>query len=340
MTGRTPEPVLRRLVDVRAISVISPQGPDGLVLAEAPELEPGAGEVLITVRAAGVNRADLLQRAGHYPPPPGVTDRLGLEVSGTIAALGEGVDGWAVGDRVCALVDGGGYAERVVVAAGQVLPVPSGVDLQDAAALPEAVCTAWSNLVDVAGLAAGDQVLIHGGSGGVGVVAVQVAAALGAHVLTTAGGAVRAERCRELGAEVALDHRRDDLLVRVQEATGGHGVDIVLDVVGGAYLDLNLQCLAVGGRLVVIGVQRGRRAELDLGLLLARRASVTGTTLRARPAAEKAAIVAAVREHVWPMLEDGRLRSVVHARLPLAEAGDAHELLASGEVFGKVLLVP
>lgn len=325
---------------MRAVVVTSPQGPEGLPVEDLPAPVPGPGEVLVRVRAAGINKADLLQRAGSYPPPPGVTDRLGLEVSGVVAALGDGVTGWSEGDRVCALVDGGGYAELVVVPAAQVLRVPDGVDLLDAAALPEAVCTAWSNLVDVGGLTSGSTVLVHGGSGGVGVVAVQLAAALGARVLTTAGGAARAERCLELGAEVAIDHRRDDVLHRVLEATGGAGVDIVLDVLGAGGLETNLRALATGGRLVVIGLQQGRRAEIDLGLLLARRAAVIGTTLRARPPHEKAAIVDSVRRNVWPMLLDGRLRPVVHARLPLAEAAAGHELLASGEVFGKVLLVP
>ncbi len=332
--------MVRRLGVVRAVVVTSSQGLDGLVVEDVPPPVPGPGEVLLRVRAAGINRADLLQRAGGYPPPPGVTDRLGLEASGIVAAVGAGVDGWAEGDRVCALADGGGYAELVVVPAAQLLRVPDGVDLLDAAALPEAVCTAWSNLVTVGGLAAGSTVLVHGGSGGVGVVAVQLAAALGAQVLTTAGGAARAERCLELGADVAIDHRREDVLTRVLEVTDGKGVDIVLDLLGAGGLDMNLRSLATGGRLVVIGLQQGRRGEIDLGLLLARRASVIGTTLRARPPAEKAAIVDGVRDAVWPMVADGRVRSVVHARLPLSEAASAHELLASGEAFGKVLLVP
>ena len=310
------------------------------MVEDVPPPVPGPGEVLVRVRAAGINRADLMQRAGRYPPPAGVTDRLGLEVSGVVAAVGAGVDAWTEGDRVCALTDGGGYAELVVVPARQVLRVPAGVDLLDAAALPEAVCTAWSNLVTVGGLAAGSSVLVHGGSGGVGVVAVQLAAALGAQVLTTAGGAARAERCLELGATVAIDHRREDVLTRVLETTDGRGVDVVLDILGAGALDMNLRALTTGGRLVVIGLQQGRRGEIDLGLLLARRASVIGTTLRARPPEEKAAIVDAVRDVVWPMVADGRVRPVVHARLPLAEADAGHELLASGEAFGKVLLVP
>ncbi|MDM8085310.1 NAD(P)H-quinone oxidoreductase [Cellulomonas cellasea] len=329
---------------MHAIVVRSPGGPYVLEVAELPDPAPGPGEVLIDVVASGVNRADLLQRAGHYPPPPGAPSWPGLEVSGRVAATGSDVPGperggWAVGDPVVALLDGGGYATRACVAAGQVLPAPPGVDLVDAAGLPEAVCTAWSNLVDVGGVRDGSTVLVQGGSGGVGSVAVQLAKALGARVITTAGGADRAARCVALGADVAIDHRAEDVVATVLDATGGRGVDVVLDVLGAGALGSNVQMLATGGRLVVIGLQRGRRGELDLGMLMARRASVAGATLRSRPAHEKAAIVAAVREHVWPMLADGRLRPVVHTRLPLAEAPAAHELLDSGEVFGKVLLV-
>jgi len=296
--------------------------------------------VLVRVAAAGVNRADLLQRAGHYPPPPGASEILGLEVSGTVAALGEGVTGWAEGDEVCALLAGGGYAELVAVPAGQLLPAPAGLDLVDAAALPEAVCTAWSNLVGTGRLRAGETVLVHGGSGGVGSAAIQLASAVGARVLTTAGGPERTARCRELGADVAIDHRTQDVVAAVEEATEGRGVDVILDVLGAGGLDQNVRSLATGGRLVVIGTQKGRKGEIDLGRLLTKRASVHATTLRARPLEEKAAIVADVREHAWPLLDDGRLRPVVAERLPLAEAARAHELLDSGAVFGKVLLVP
>jgi putative PIG3 family NAD(P)H quinone oxidoreductase len=311
-----------------------------LAVTDIPDPRPGTGEVLVKVAAAGVNRADLLQRAGHYPPPPGASDILGLEVSGTITALGDGVTGWAVGDEVCALLAGGGYAELVAVPAGQLLPVPADVDLVDAAALPEAVCTAWSNLVGTGGLRGGETVLVHGGSGGVGSVAIQLASAVGARVLTTAGGPERAARCRELGAAVAIDYRENDVAVAVEEATEGRGADVILDVLGAGGLDQNVRSLATGGRLVVIGTQQGRKGELDLGRLLTKRASVHATTLRARPLQEKAAIVADVRERAWPMLEDGRLRPVVSRRLPLAEAARAHELMDSGTVFGKVLLVP
>ena len=258
-----------------------------------------------------------------------------------MVAVGPGTDGtWTVGDRVVALLDGGGYAERVTVPAAQVLPVPDGIDLVDAAALPEAACTVWSTLVTAARLARGEWLLVHGGSGGIGTIAVQVGAALGARVAATAGGPDRAKRCRALGAEVVIDHRGEDFVARMREETAGHGADVVLDVVGGAYLGRNVEALATGGRLAVIGLQKGRRGELDLGALLTRRATVLGTTLRSRPRAEKAAIVAAVRKNVWPMVADGRVRPVVHARLPLADAARAHELMASGEVFGKVLLLP
>jgi putative PIG3 family NAD(P)H quinone oxidoreductase len=245
-----------------------------------------------------------------------------------------------VGDEVVALLDGGGYAEKVRVRASQVLPLPDGVALVDGAALPEAVCTAWSNLVDVGRLARGEVLLVHGGSGGVGSVATQIGAALGARVIATAGGPERTARCLTLGAETAVDHRTQDFVAAVRDTSGGAGADVVLDVVGAAYLPDNLRALATGGRLVVIGMQKGRRGELDLGMLLAKRAQVSGTTLRARPAEEKARLVRDVLEHVWPLVAGGRVRPVVHARLPLEHAADAHRLLESGEVFGKVLLIP
>ncbi|MCL1871728.1 MAG: NAD(P)H-quinone oxidoreductase [Promicromonosporaceae bacterium] len=302
--------------------------------------EPDNDEVLIRVASAGVNRADLLQRDGHYPPPAGAPPWPGLEVAGTVVSAGGGVTAFRVGDPVVALLGGGGYAELVAVPAAQTLPAPDGVDLVDAGALPEAVCTAWTNLVDTARLQPGDRVLVLGGSGGIGVVAVQLARALGAVVITTAGGPERCARVRELGADHVIDHRDGDVVRAVLEATDGRGVDVVLDVLGGPALRDNVRMLADGGRLVSIGLQQGRRGELDLGELMAKRASVTGTMLRSRTTEEKAAILAAVREHVWPMVADGRLRPVVHARVPLADADDALRLMEHGAAFGKVLLVP
>jgi putative PIG3 family NAD(P)H quinone oxidoreductase len=302
--------------------------------------EPGEGEVTIEVASSGVNRADLLQRAGHYPPPPGAPEWPGLEISGTVRRLGPGVSSRRVGEPVVALLEGGGYADHVVVRATQTMRVPDGVDLVDAGALPEAACTTWANLVDAGGLGPGETVLVHGGSGGVGSIAVQVAAALGARVVTTAGGPERTARCRTLGADVVVDHRTDDVVEAVRGATDGRGADVVLDVLGGGGLRDNVRVLAPGGRLVVIGLQQGRQGELDLATIMAKRAVVTGTTLRSRGAEEKARLVADVVGKVWPMVEAGAVRPVVHARLPLADAAAAHELLESGEVFGKVLLVP
>ena len=323
---------------MRIVNTDTPGGPEQLTVRDVPDPTAGPGQVVVRVAAAGVNNADLLQRRGLYPPPPGAPDWPGLEVSGTVVEAGPG-SVWSVGDRVVALLDGGGYAELVMVPDAQILPAPAGLDLVAAAALPEAACTVWSTL-GAADLRPGEWLLVHGGSGGVGSLAVQIAAAYGAHVATTAGGAQRAERCRALGAEIAIDHRSEDFVERVRGATGGHGADVVLDVVGGAYLGRNLEVLATGGRLAVIGMQRGARGELDLGMLLAKRATVLGTTLRSRPAVEKAEIVARVRADVWPWVEAGRVRPVVHARIPLAEAARAHELMASGHAFGKVLLVP
>jgi putative PIG3 family NAD(P)H quinone oxidoreductase len=324
---------------MRIVSCQDPAAPTALVTGEAPDPRPGREEVVIRVTAAGVNNADRLQVAGHYPPPPGAPDWPGLEVSGVVSEAGPG-SRWAVGTEVVALLAGGGWASHVLVPDGQVLPAPRGVDLVAAAALPEAACTVWSTFA-AAGLRPGEWVLVHGGSGGIGSHAVQVARARGARVITTAGGPERVAWCRdELGADVALDHRADDVVAAVRATTGGDGVDVVLDLLGAGGLAANLACLAVGGRLAVIGLQRGARAELDMGLLLARRLTVLGTTLRSRPAAEKAAIVAAVREHVWPMVEAGSVRPVVGATLPLELAGDALALLGGGGVLGKVLLLP
>ncbi len=326
------------MTTMRAVTVPRAGGPEALVLTEVEVPDPRPGEVLVRVAAAGVNRADLLQRQGHYPPPPGESEVPGLEVSGVVAALGEGLEGWAVGDEVCALLAGGGYAEQVRVPAGQLLPVPQGVSLVDAAALPEVVCTVWSTVFLTAGLRAGEVLLVHGGASGIGTMAVQLGREAGARVAVTAGTAEKLQACRELGADVLVSYRDEDFVERVLSATDGNGADVVLDNMGAAYLPRNVAVLATGGRLVVIGMQGGTRGELDLAALLRKRASVAASSLRARPAAEKAAIVASVREHVWPMLDAGRVRPVVHSRHPLAEAASAHRELEAGAHVGKVLL--
>ncbi|QIM22617.1 NAD(P)H-quinone oxidoreductase [Phycicoccus sp. HDW14] len=323
---------------MKAITVPAPGGPEALVLSDVEAPEPRAGEVLVRVAAAGVNRADSMQRQGLYPPPPGESEVPGLEVSGVVEALGDGVEGWSVGDEVCALLAGGGYAELVRVPAAQLLPVPSGVSLVDAAALPEVVCTVWSNVFLTANLQPGEVLLVHGGSSGIGTMAVQLAKAVGATVAVTAGSAEKLEACRALGADVLVNYREEDFVERVREATGGHGADVVLDNMGAKYLGRNVDVLAVNGRLVVIGMQGGRVGELDLGALLAKRGAVIATSLRARPAGEKAAIVAAVREHVWPLVEDGVVRPVVHSRHPLGSAADAHRELEESGHIGKILL--
>ena len=304
-------------------------------------MRPGIDEVLIEIFAAGVNRADLLQAAGNYPPPPGASDILGLEVSGRIAAVGDGVSEWIVGQEVCALLAGGGYAESVIVPAAQVLPVPPGVTLHDAAALPEVACTVWSNLVMAAHLTPGEVLLVHGGASGVGSHAIQVAKQLGAVVAVTAGSAAKLDLCRELGADIAINYRDDDFVEHIRRATEGRGADVILDIMGAGYLDRNLDVLAADGRLVIIGMQGGVKGELNIGKLVGKRLQVIGTALRARPVGGphgKGYIVAAVVESVWPMIADGRVRPVIGARFPLAEAQEAHRALASGEVSGKILL--
>lgn len=323
---------------MRAVVVSEGGGPEVLAVEEVPDPQAAEGEVLIDVAAAGLNRADLLQRQGVYRPPPGASPILGLECSGTVAALGPGVSGFRVGDPVCALLSGGGYAERVAVPAGQVLPVPGGLDLVTAAGLPETVCTVWSNVFLLAGLRQDEVLLVHGGGSGVGTTAVQLAAALGARVLVTVGSEEKARRCRELGADVAINYREQDFPAVCREVTDGHGVDVILDVVGAAYLERNLDALATSGRLVVIGMQKGRQAELDLGVLLAKQAALLGTLLRTRPAEEKAAIVSSVREHVWPLVEQGKVRPIVDRVLDLDQVADAHRRMEGSEHFGKLIL--
>ncbi|AQT82133.1 NAD(P)H-quinone oxidoreductase [Mycolicibacterium litorale] len=314
---------------------------DRLVWREVPDIAPEPGEVLIKVTTAGVNRADLLQAAGHYPPPPGASDIIGLEVSGAIASLGGGVSEWAVGQEVCALLAGGGYAEYVAVPAGQVMPLPVGVTVSDAAALPEVACTVWSNLVMTANLHAGEELLLHGGASGIGTHAIQVARALDVRVAVTAGSQSKLDLCAELGAETLISYRDEDFVERVKSVTGGAGADVILDIMGAAYLDRNLDALAPDGRLVIIGMQGGVKGDLNIGKLIAKRLQVIGTALRGRQvggAHGKSAIVEAVVASVWPMIADGRVRPIIGARYPVTEAAEAHRALASGEAFGKVLL--
>ncbi|WP_304452500.1 NAD(P)H-quinone oxidoreductase [Nocardiopsis sp. YSL2] len=320
-----------------AIRIPEPGGPDVLSWTEVPDPVPAEGEVLVDVAASAVNRADVAQRQGNYPPPAGASEYPGLECSGTVAALGPGTEesGWGVGDPVCALLTGGGYAERVAVPVGQLLPVPKGVGLVEAAALPEVACTVWSNLVMVGGLREGETLLVHGGGSGIGTFAVQFARALGARVAVTAGSDAKLERCRELGADITINYRTEDFTERVR-AEGG--ADLILDIMGGSYLDANLRSLSTNGRLVIIGLMGGRRAEADLGRMLAKRLSVHATTLRSRPAAEKAAITAGVLEQVWPLVEKGTIRPVVDREVPLRDAAEAHRVMESSAHTGKILL--
>lgn len=309
-----------------------------LRLTDVPEPEPEPTDVVIDVVAAGVNRADLLQRQGHYPPPPGASPYIGLECSGRISAVGDAVEGWRVGDAVVALLTGGGYAERVAVPAVQVMPVPDTVSLVEAAALPEVACTVWSNVVMVAGLGKGESLLVHGGGSGIGTMAIQVAALLGARSIVTCGSQRKVDACLALGADAAVNYRESDWAAAVSDLTDGTGVDVLLDVIGAKYLDDNVRALASGGRLVVIGLQGGAKGELDLRRLMTQRASVHATTLRARPVREKAAIAAEVVEHLWPAVATGRVRPIVDRVLPWTDGAEAHRVLERGDNIGKVLL--
>lgn len=317
---------------MHAIVIQNPGEPDVLRWSDVPDPEVGPGEVLLDIVAAGINRADISQRMGAYPPPPGAPEYPGLEASGRIAALGEGVTEWSVGDEVCALLAGGGYAERVVVPAGQLLPVPKGVSLVEAAGLPEVVCTVWNNVFMLAGLREGESFLVHGGSSGIGTMAIQLAKARGARVLCTAGTEEKLARCRELGADVAINYRTEDF---VKEAAP---VDVILDNMGAKYLARNVETLGTGGRLMIIGFQGGAKAELNLIDLMTRRASVQVTGLRARPSEEKAAVVASVRENVWPLLESGRVRSIVDRTVPVRDAATGHRILEESTHVGKIIL--
>ncbi|MBG0853834.1 NAD(P)H-quinone oxidoreductase [Streptomyces spinoverrucosus] len=324
---------------MHAITIPEPGGPEALVWDEVPDPVAGEGEVLVEVAASAVNRADILQRQGFYNPPPGASPYPGLECSGRIAALGAGVAGWAVGDEVCALLSGGGYAEKVAVPAGQLLPVPRGLDVRQAAALPEVTCTVWSNVFMVAHLRPGETLLVHGGSSGIGTMAIQLAKAVGAKVAVTAGTKEKLERCAELGADILINYREQDFVEEIRQATAGSGADVILDNMGAKYLDRNVQALAVNGRLAIIGMQGGVKGELNIGSLLSKRAAISATSLRARPLDEKAAIVAAAREHVWPLLDAGHVRPVIDRELPMPDAPDAHRLLEESGHVGKVLLV-
>lgn len=322
---------------MRAVTISRPGGPEVLVETDLPDPVPAHGEVLIEVAAAGVNRADVHQREGGYPPPSGAPDWPGLEVSGIVSALGDGVTDVALGDRVCALLPGGGYAELAIATAGQVLPVPETIDLVEAAALPEAIATVWSNVFMTASLRAGETLLVHGGSSGIGTMAIQLAKQLGARVACTVGSAEKAEFCRGLGANLAINYRDEDFVEEVRRLEPA-GANVILDVMGAAYLPRNLDCLATEGRLVVIGLQGGTKGELDLGTLLRKRAAVLATALRSRSREEKAAIVASVADNVWPLITDGTVRPIVDRRFALDEAAQAHEYVESGSHIGKVLL--
>src|SRR4051794_33915475 len=333
-----PLAVLWQSRRMRAVTLPTFGDPDVLTLADVPDPEVGSGEVLVDVAATAVNRADLLQRMGFYNPPPGASPYPGLECSGRIAALGDGVAGWQVGDEVCALLSGGGYAERVAVPAGQLLPVPSGVSLVEAAALPEVVCTVWSNVFQLAALQPGEVLLVHGGTSGIGTMAIQLATRHGARVMCTVGSPEKADRAEKLGAERAIRYRDEDFVEVVRSLTDGRGADVVLDNMGAKYLGRNVEVLAVGGRLVVIGMQGGTRAELDIAALMHKRAAVHATSLRARPLDEKAAIVQAVLAGVWPAIESGEVRPVIDRVLPLDQVADAHRLMESSDHVGKILL--
>ncbi len=320
---------------MRAVIAREPGGPAVLELTEVPDPEPGPGEVLLKVAATAVNRADLLQRMGFYPPPQGASEIIGLECSGTVAALGDGVTSWAVGDQACALLAGGGYAELVAIPAGQLMPLPGGVSLVESAALPEVACTVWSNVFMLAGLRTGDSFLVHGGAGGIGTFAIQLASGLGSRVFATAGSPEKLEVCADLGADVTINYNEQDF-VEILQAEGG--ADVILDNMGAKYLDRNIDALATEGRLVVIGLQGGTKAELDIAKLLTKRGAVLAASLRGRPTEDKAVICASVVENVWPMVAERAVRPVVHTTLPLSEAAEAHRIIEAGGHIGKIVL--
>jgi NADPH2:quinone reductase len=321
-----------------AIAMSSPGGPEVLVPEERPLPRPGPGEVLVRVAAAGVNRPDVLQRQGAYPPPPGAPDIPGLEIAGEVVALGEGVARWRIGDRVCALVPGGGYAQFCAVHESNALPVPAGLSLIEAAGVPETYFTVWSNVFERGGLKEGETLLVHGGSSGIGTTAIQLAKAFGATVITTAGSAEKCAACRALGADVAVNYREEDFVAATKQATGGRGANLILDMVGGDYIEKNHEAAAIDGRIVQIAFLKGSRATVDFRRLMLKRLVHTGSTLRARPVAEKAAIARALEEKVWPLLAAGRCLPVIHVTFPLADAAAAHALMESSAHVGKIVL--
>jgi len=323
---------------MRAVVVTEPGGPEVLHLEDVPDPVPDADDVLIAITAAGVNRADLMQRMGFYPPPPGAPPYLGLECAGQVTAVGERVTAVRPGDDVCALLAGGGYAEQVAVPAVQVLPVPAGLTVAEAAALPEVACTVYANVFMAAGLTPGETLLVHGGASGIGTMAIQLGHAHGARVACTAGSPEKLQRCRELGADLAIDYTREDFVAAVRDFTGGRGADVILDIIGAAYLPRNVEALATGGRLVVIGLQGGATGELDLGRMLRNRLTVHAASLRARPVTEKAAVVAGVQETIWPLVASGEVRPVIDTVVPLAEADRAHRIMEAGHHVGKIIL--
>jgi NADPH2:quinone reductase len=324
---------------MNAIEIAEFGGPDVLKPARRPAPKPGPGEVLIEVAAAGINRPDMLQRQGGYRPPPGASDIPGLEIAGRIAALGPDAGGWRIGDQACALVAGGGYAEFCTAPAPQCLPFPRGMDAINAAAIPETFFTVWTNVFDRGRLKSGEIFLVHGGSSGIGTTAIQLAHQFGARVFTTAGSAEKCAACVKLGAERAIDHKREDFVAIIQAATQQKGVDVILDMVGGPYINRNLQILAMEGRLVQIAFLQGSKSEIDLGALMMKRQTLTGSTLRPRSVAEKGAIAQSLREKVWPLLDTGKVAPVIFKTFPLAEAAAAHHLMESSSHIGKIVLV-
>jgi putative PIG3 family NAD(P)H quinone oxidoreductase len=323
---------------MHAVVITEPGGPEVLKWTEVPDPVAGPGEVLIDVAASAVNRADMMQRQGAYPPPAGAPPYPGLECSGTIAAIGDGVTGWRRGEQVCALLAGGGYAEKVSVPAGQLLPLPQATRLIKSAALPETICTVYANVFQGARLARGETLLIHGGGSGIGTTAIQLAKHAGATVAVTAGTPEKLDACAKLGADIMINYREDDFVERLMDATGGHGADVILDIIGAGYLAKNIAVLAQDGRIANIGMQQGRRAELDLSALMAKRGTIMSTTLRARPAEQKAAIVAAVAANVWPLVDTGVIRPVIHCELPMSQAEEAHRIMTASSHTGKILL--